>query len=75
LKRRSCFLLKAALQYLSQSFRIDDPAIKNLFLDIASEELCHMKMVATKVNLLNVHNLDVNDATVGNIEAYVLPLT
>lgn len=31
--------LKAALQYLSQSYRIKDPRIKDLFLDIASEEL------------------------------------
>ena len=31
--------LKAALQYMSQSFRIKDPAIKDLFLDIAAEEL------------------------------------
>jgi Mn-containing catalase len=38
--------LKAALQYLSQSFRINDPTIKDLFLDIGSEELSHMEMVA-----------------------------
>ena len=31
--------LKAAMQYLSQSFRIKDPEIKDLFLDIAAEEL------------------------------------
>ena len=31
--------LKAAMQYLSQSFRIQNPEIKDLFLDIASEEL------------------------------------
>ena len=30
--------LKAAMQYLSQSFRIRDPEIKDLFLDIAAEE-------------------------------------
>ncbi|KNY28968.1 manganese catalase family protein [Pseudobacteroides cellulosolvens] len=64
--------LKAALQYLSQSFRIKDPAIKDLFLDIASEELSHMEMVATTVNMLNGHKLDAHNATVGNIEAHVL---
>jgi Mn-containing catalase len=37
--------LKAAMQYLSQSFRINDLAIKDLFLDIGSEELSHMEMV------------------------------
>lgn len=64
--------LKAALQYLSQSFRINDPAIKDLFLDIAAEELSHMEMVATTVNLLNGHELDAEHATIGNIEAHVL---
>ena len=32
--------LKAAMQYLSQSFRIKDQKIKDLFLDIAAEEMC-----------------------------------
>jgi Mn-containing catalase len=64
--------LKAALQYLSQSFRIKDVAIKDLFLDIAAEELSHMEMVATTVNLLNGHDLDAMNATVGNVEAHVL---
>ena len=61
--------LKAAMQYLSQSFRIKDPRIKDLFLDIASEELCHMEMVATLVNLLNGHQLDAQNTTAGTIEA------
>ena len=39
--------LKAALQYISQSYRIKDQKIKDLFLDIGSEELGHMEMVAT----------------------------
>ncbi|MGE5396864.1 MAG: manganese catalase family protein [Chitinophagales bacterium] len=63
--------LKAALQYMSQSFRVNDPAIKDLFLDIAAEELSHMEMVAETVNLLNGHNLDAQNATVGSIEAHV----
>jgi Mn-containing catalase len=63
--------LKAAMQYMSQSFRIKDPAIKDLFLDIAAEELSHMEMVATTVNLLNGHNLDAQNATIGNIQAHV----
>ena len=49
--------LKAAMQYLSQSFRIKDPEIKDLFLDIAAEELSHMEMVAQTINLLNGHDL------------------
>lgn len=63
--------LKAALQYLSQSMRIKDKKIKDLFLDIASEELSHLEMVATTVNLLNGHNLDAENSG-GNIEAHVL---
>ena len=43
-----------------------------MFLDIASEELSHMEMVAQTVNLLNGHVLDAKNATVGNIEAHVL---
>ena len=31
--------LKAAMQYMSQSFRVKDKEIKDLFLDIAAEEL------------------------------------
>lgn len=64
--------LKAAMQYLSQSFRIKDPEIKDLFLDIASEELSHMEMVATTINMLNGHHLNAMNATVGNIESHVL---
>lgn len=63
--------LKAALQYLSQSFRIKDPQIKDLFLDVAAEELSHMEIVATTVNLLNGHTIDADNATIGNIEAHV----
>lgn len=64
--------LKAAMQYLSQSFRIKDPKIKDLFLDIAAEELSHMEMVAQTVNLLNGHNLDAMNNTVGSVEAHII---
>lgn len=63
--------LKAALQYMSQSFRIKDQAIKDLFLDIAAEEMGHMEMVAQTVNLLNGHTIDAANATIGNIQAHV----
>jgi Mn-containing catalase len=56
---------------MSQSFRIKDQRIKDLFLDIASEELGHMEMVATTVNLLNGHQVDAAATTSGNIEASV----
>lgn len=64
--------LKAAMQYFSQSLRIKDKEIRDLFLDIAAEELSHMEMVATTINLLNGHDLNANHATIGNIEAHVL---
>lgn len=64
--------LKAALQYQSQSFRIKDPKIKDLFLDIAAEELSHMEMVATTINLLYGHNLDAQNNTVGSVEAHII---
>ena len=64
--------LKAAMQYLSQSFRIKDPEIKDLFLDIASEELSHMEMVAQTINLLNGHDVDNKSVEAGEIETHVL---
>lgn len=64
--------MKAAMQYLSQSFRIKDPEIKDLFLDIAAEELGHMEMVATTINLLNGHDVDFHTIGAGEIETHVL---
>ena len=63
--------LKAAMQYLSQSFRIKDPEIKDLFLDIAAEELSHMEMVAQTINLLNGHDVNNKDADNGEIQTHV----
>jgi len=64
--------LKAAMQYMSQSFRIKDPEIKDLFLDIAAEELGHMEMVAQTINLLNGHDVDAANIKAGEIQTYVL---
>jgi len=64
--------LKAALQYLSQSYRIKDEKIKDLFMDIASEELSHMEMVAQTVNLLNGHTLEAMNTSVGTVESHVI---
>ena len=63
--------LKAAMQYLSQSFRIKDPEIKNLFLDIAAEELSHMEMVAQTINLLNGHDVNNKEVDNGEIQTHV----
>ena len=63
--------LKAAMQYLSQSFRAEDPAIKDLFLDIGTEELSHLEMVAETINLLNGHEVDYTQIDNGQIESMV----
>ncbi len=64
--------LKAALQYMSQSFRIKDPQIKDLFMDIAAEELSHMEMVAQTINLLNGHDVDYHEVDAGEIQSHVI---
>lgn len=64
--------LKAAMQYLAQSFRIKDQEIKDLFLDIAAEELSHMEMVAQTINLLNGHDVNFSCVEAGEIETHVL---
>ena len=64
--------LKAAMQYMSQSFRIKDPEIKDLFLDIAAEELGHMEMVAQTINLLNGHDVDAASVQAGEVQTHVL---
>ena len=63
--------LKAAMQYLSQSFRIKDPEIKDLFLDIAAEELSHMEMVAQTINSLNGHDVNNKEVDNGEIQTHV----
>ncbi len=63
--------LKAAMQYMSQSFRIKDPDIKDLFLDIAPEELGHMEMVSQTINLLNGHDVDAQSIAAGEIQSHV----
>ena len=64
--------LKAALQYLSQSFRVKDQEIKDLFLDIGAEELSHLEMVATTINLLNGHEVDYEKVGAGEIQTHVI---
>jgi len=64
--------LKAAMQYMSQSFRIKDKEIKDLFMDIAAEELSHMEMVAQTINLLNGHDVDYKKTHSGEIETHVI---
>lgn len=64
--------LKSAMQYMSQSFRIRDPEIKDLFLDIAAEELSHMEMIGQTINLLNGHETDAPAVSAGEIQSHVL---
>ncbi len=64
--------LKAGLQYLTQSFRIKDKEIKDLFLDIAAEEFSHMEMVATMITMLNGHDVAHQIPMSGTVESQVL---
>lgn len=64
--------LKAAMQYISQSFRVKDVAIKDLFLDIGAEELSHMEMVATTINMLNGSEVDYQKTGAGEIQTHVI---
>ena len=64
--------LKAAMQYMSQSFRIKDPEIKDLFMDIAAEELSHMEMVAQTINMLNGHEVDYEKVGAGEVQSHVI---
>ena len=64
--------LKAAMQYFAQSFRIKDKEIKDLFLDIATEELCHLEMIAQLVNLLNGDQPCCQNAQMSNVEPQIL---
>ncbi|MBQ3077105.1 MAG: manganese catalase family protein [Clostridia bacterium] len=64
--------LKAAMQYMAQSFRIKNPEIKDLFLSIAAEELSHMEMVAQTINLLNGSEVDARKTPAGEIQTHVV---
>lgn len=64
--------LKAAMQYISQSFRIKDPEIKDLFLDIGAEELSHMEIIAATINALNGHDVNASSVQSGSIEAHTI---
>ncbi len=63
--------MKAAMQYMAQSFRVKDPEIKDLFLDIAAEELGHMEMVGATINMLNGHEVDFASIGAGEIQTHV----
>ena len=64
--------MKAAMQYMAQSFRVKDPEIKDLFLDIAAEELGHMEMVGQLITLLNGHDVNAAAVPAGEIQTHVL---
>jgi len=64
--------LKATMQYISQSFRVQNPEIKDMMLDIAAEELSHMEMVSMLITQLNGSELQGNQATVGEVQTHLL---
>jgi len=63
--------LAAAMRYIGQSFRCKDPGIKDLLMDIGTEELSHMEMIATAINLLNGSNLEIGEIGTGSVESMV----
>ncbi|MBT2687717.1 manganese catalase family protein [Bacillus sp. ISL-47] len=44
--------LKACLQYFAQSFSTPDPAIRDLLMDISTEEISHLEMVGACITQL-----------------------
>lgn len=64
--------MKSAMQYFAQSMLIRDDKVRDLFLDIAAEELCHMEMVAAAVSQLNGCDPDKAKTAPGNVEAKIL---
>lgn len=64
--------LKAGMQYIAQSFRVKDPEIKDLFLDIGAEELSHMEMVAATINLLHGHDPAAASLPSANMEPHIV---
>lgn len=42
--------LKACLQYFIQSFGVTDPQVKDLLMDISTEEISHLELVGTVVS-------------------------
>ncbi len=57
---------------MSKRFRNKDPELKDLFLDIAAEELGHMEMISETINLLNGHDVDASQVPAGEIQTHVL---
>ena len=57
---------------MSQSFRIKNPKIKDLFMDIAAKERSHMEMAAQAINLLNGYGVKADKVQVGEIETHGL---
>ena len=47
--------LKAAMQYITQSLRVEDPEIKDLFLDIGAEELSQLVRLFLDGGLRHLH--------------------
>ena len=59
-------------QYTPDGRPFANPEIKDLFLDIAAEELGHMEMVAQTIHLLNGHDVDATKVQAGEVQTHVL---
>lgn len=65
--------LKAALQYLFQSFHVQDTELKELLQVIAVEELSHMEMVAQTIRLLNGYDANTERSSTEETIGQILP--
>ena len=48
--------LKAAMQYMAQSFYVKEQEMKDMLMEIASEEFNHMEMVGVTIQMLKGEN-------------------
>ena len=49
--------LKAAMQYMAQSFYVKEQELKDMLMEIAAEEFNHMEMISVTIQLLKGENV------------------
>ena len=51
--------LKAAMQYMAQSFYVKEQELKDMLMEIAAEEFNHMEMISVTIQMLKGENVSV----------------
>ena len=49
--------LKAAMQYMAQSFYVKEQELKDMLMEIAAEEFNHMEMISVTIQMLKGENV------------------